>query len=189
MKRLGELLNCIGDFSCDIAGELVSFPGILSSSEENVVLHCKINVESYRKIDPYSPFKVWGTVNGIPITLLDVYSKSGRWQSEETCMSLTLDPSEIVIGRSYVKEALVTQLSATITELNGLFSSPPLQAVHSFSKENPSVLQCNDPDIIEVDDKYGHLMIYQTFSEEWSLNEIKHKIMPVIEYDLSLIHI
>ena len=43
-------------------------------------------------------------------------------------------------------------------------------------------MQFTFPDKIEVDDQYGHLEIYQTVSQGWTRDEIKHSIVPIIKY-------
>ena len=102
MENLVEILNCIGDFFCYISNNVVSFPGTLNDAKKNIVLQCKMEVEWYQKIDHYSPLNMWGNVNGIPVSLLNVYLNSGTHRGKGTCISLTFDPSEIVIGQSYL---------------------------------------------------------------------------------------
>lgn len=182
MENLVEILNCIGDFFCYISNNVVSFPGTLNDAKKNIVLQCKMEVEWYQKIDHYSPLNMWGNVNGIPVSLLNVYLNSGTHRGKGTCISLTFDPSEIVIGQSYSTEIQVTQMSISISALNYMFSSSPLQSVYSVSKDHPSVLNYTFPDMIEADDIYGHLRIYQTFKKEWTHNNINYKILPIIEY-------
>ena len=182
MEDLGKVLNCIGDFFCYISDRVVSFPGTLNDTKKNIVLQCKMEVEWYQKIDHYSPLNMWGNVNGIPVSLLNVYLYSGTHRHEGTCIALTFDPSEIVIGRSYSTEIQVSQMSVSISALNYMFSSSPLQSVYNISKDHPSVLNYTFPSIIEADDRYGHLRIYQTFKHEWTHNNISYKILPLIEY-------
>lgn len=183
MKQLTDILNLTGDFNCNISGENVSFAGTLSSCKENVILQCRMDIEHYQKIDPYSSLRIWGTVDSIPVTLLDVYTRSGQYGCAEAYVYLTLDPSEIVIGRSYPDIASVTQISMSISALNNMFSTCPLKSVHRFSNEQPAVLNYSFPGTIEANDKYGHLRIYQSFQEKWSRNEISYKILPIIEYE------
>lgn len=76
-------------------------------------------------------------------------------------------------------------ISASITALNHMFSSRPLDLIYDFSKTKPYLLKFTYPDKIEVDDQYGHLEIYQTFSPGWTRDEIKHSIVPIIEYRFS----
>lgn len=182
MEDLGKVLNCIGEFFCYISDRVVSFPGTLNDTKKNIVLQCKMEVEWYQKIDHYSPLNMWGNVNGIPVSLLNVYLYSGTHRHEGTCIALTFDPSEIVIGRSYSTEIQVSQMSVSISALNYMFSSSPLQSVYNISKDHPSVLNYTFPSIIEADDRYGHLRIYQTFKHEWTHNNISYKILPLIEY-------
>ena len=150
MEDLGKVLNCIGDFFCYISDRVVSFPGTLNDTKKNIVLQCKMEVEWYQKIDHYSPLNMWGNVNGIPVSLLNVYLYSGTHRHEGTCIALTFEPSEIVIGRSYSTEIQVSQMSVSISALNYMFSSSPLQSVYNISKDHPSVLNYTFPSIIEA---------------------------------------
>lgn len=186
MKNLEEVLDCIGIFSCYISDKLVSFPGTLNKTNGNVVLRCKMKTEWFQKINCYSSINMWGDVNGIPVSFSDVYLKSGAQGDEETNIFLTFVPSEIIIGQSSSAEIQVTQMTMSISALNNMFSTSPLRSIHSFSKENPAVLNYTFPLAIETDDKYGHLQISQTFREKWNRNTISYEISPVIEYQFRI---
>lgn len=183
MKELEDILNCISDFHCYICDELISFPGILKNADEYIILQCKMKIEWYRKIDVYSSINIWGNVNGIPVSFLGVYLKDGVHCYERTDISLTFVPSEIITGQSTPMEIQVTQMKMSASAFNHMFSALPLQPTHSFSKDNPSVLNYTFPGVIEAADKYGKLCIYQTFKEEWSRNKINYKFSPIVEYN------
>lgn len=182
MENIESILNSVGHFSCYISGMKVSFRGVLSGTLNNIVLQCEMKLDSYRKIPDYSTLNIWGSVNEIPVSLLEVYLKSGTSTYKSKYISLTFSPSQIVIGQSFPSEPLVSQMSMTILALNYMFSSSPLQPVHDASKIELSIAP---PAIMEADDNYGHLRIYQTFSEKWNWDETCYKILPVIEYQFN----
>ena len=104
MKDLEEVLNCIGDFSCYISDKLVSFSGTLNNTEKDIVLRCNMGIERYREINKCSPPNMWGNVNGIPVSLLDVQLSGALHRGEENYISLIFSPSEIVIGQNDLAE-------------------------------------------------------------------------------------
>ena len=149
MKDLEEVLNCIGDFSCYISDKLVSFSGTLNNTEKDIVLRCNMGIERYREINKCSPPNMWGNVNGIPVSLLDVQLSSALHRDEENCISLIFSPSEIVIGQNNLAELQVTQMSMSISALNYMFSKLPLQTSldkgtqrKTTENELPSLTQC-----------------------------------------------
>lgn len=182
MKDLEEVLNCIGDFSCYISDKIVSFSGTLNNTEKDIVLRCNMGIERYREINKCSPPNMWGNVNGIPVSLLDVQLSSALHRDEENCISLIFSPSEIVIGQNNLAELQVTQMSMSISALNYMFSKLPLQSVYNISKNHPSVLDYTFPDVIETDDRYGHLRIYQTFRLKSAHDKISYEFLPIIDY-------
>ena len=140
-------------------------------------------LEHFEKIDKlYDELQFWGTINGTPVTLLSVHSC--KWSSSygSKTVDIIFDPYEIIIGRCYRDEPKVCSISASITALYHMFSQKPLDLVFDFSKDNPYLLKYTYPKRMETDDKYGHLQIYQTFSQETTGNAIIHSILPVIEY-------
>ena len=182
MERIEDILNTLGDFSCYISDRVASFPGVLNSTKGDICLLCKMSIDWYQQIDKYSPLYMWGNINGIPVTLLHVYLKSGTHRGEEDSISLVFYPAEILIGQSCSEKTQVSNISVSIPELNYMFSSPPLQPEGHLSIEHPSVLKYTFPKSIETDDKYGHLRVYQTFKEEWSRSGMSYKFLPIIEY-------
>lgn len=182
MERIEDILNTLGDFSCYISDRVASFPGVLNSANGDICLLCKMSIDWYQQIDKYAPLYMWGNINGIPVTLLHVYLKSGTHRGEEDSISLVFDPAEILIGQSCSEKTQVSNISVSIPELNYMFSSPPLQSEHHLSIERPSVLKYTFPKSIETDDKYGHLRVYQTFKEEWSRSGISYQFLSIIEY-------
>ncbi len=179
MKSLKKILDRIGDFSCYISDELACFSGILNGEKGNIVLRSKMKIEWYQKIDPYSSINMWGDVNGIPVSFLRVYLKGSSHRNEETTISLTFVPSEIIIGQSSSAEIQVTRMRMSISALNYMFPTLPS---HSFSEDNAPVPNYMVSHAIEADDKYGHLRLYQTVGKEWTYDAVSYKFSPIIEY-------
>lgn len=183
MKKIDELLDQIGDYDCLINGEEVHLVGVLHRVKANIVFQAQIELEHYRKLDIlYDTLQFWGTVNGTPVTLMSVHCSRGSSSYGAKTVAIEFEPYEVIIGRCYKDEPRVNAISASITALNHMFSSRPLGLIHGFSKDKPYLLKYTYPDKIEVDDQYGHLEIYQTFSQGWTRDEIKHGIVPIIEY-------
>lgn len=186
MSKIDDLLNLIGDYDCLVNGEEVHLVGVLRRVRENIIFQAQMELEHYRKIDRLcDALQIWGTVNGSPVTLMSVHcSRSSSVYGAKTT-AVEFDPSEIIIGRCYKDEPKVNAISASITALTHLFSSRPLDFIQDFTREKPYLLKYTFPDKMETDDQYGHLEIYQTFSQGWTWNEIKHAIVPIIEYRFS----
>lgn len=183
MKKIDELLDQIGDYDCLINGEEVHLVGVLHRVKANIVFQAQIELEQYRKLDIlYDTLQFWGTVNGTPVTLMSAHCNQGSSSYGAKTVAIEFDPYEIIIGRCYKDEPRVNAIYASIIALNHMFSSRPLDLIHDFSEDKPYLLKFTYPDKIEVDDQYGHLEIYQTFSQGWTRDEIKHSIVPIIEY-------
>lgn len=182
MDTLKDILNEIGDFKMKIEGEEYSFPGILGQEENDVLLKCKPADSCYRKISRYNPYLIYGEVNGIEVTLLNVYFKSASWRFKNQNVTIIFDPSEIIIGKCYTTEPEVTQITISNPQFNNMFSSFPLQSSSSFSKESPSLLQYVDSPIIVANDKYGRLSIYQSFGGCWSSSLVSYEITTSASY-------
>ena len=183
MKRIEDLLGQIGDYDCLINGEEVHLVGVLRRVKANIVFQAQIELEHYRKLDIlYDTLQFWGTVNGTPVTLMSVHCSRGSSSYGAKTIAIEFEPYEVIIGRCYKDEPRVNAISASIIALNHMFSSRPLDLIHNFSKDKPYLLKYTYPDKMEVDDQYGHLEIYQTFSQGWTRDEIKHSIVPIIEY-------
>lgn len=186
MKTIDDLLNQVGDYNCLINGEEVHIVGVLRQEKTDIIFQAQMEMEDYRKLDRlYSELQFWGSINGTSVTLMSVHYRRSSSSYGTKTVSVEFDPYEIIIGRRYKDEPRVNAISATIIALNHMFSSKPLDLIYDFSKDKPYLLKFTYPDIIEVDDQYGHLEIYQTFSQEWTRDEIKHSIVPIIEYRFS----
>ena len=182
MKQLENILGWVSDFYCTISDTNIAFPGVLMRTGKKVTLQGRINLDDSRKMDYYSPIKIWGNVCGLPLILLDTYLENAQYVGGEQFGLLTFSPSEIIIGVDTHSTVTVTHISMSIPGLNYMFSSSPLESTSNISREHPSVLNFTFPEEIIADDKYGQLKIYQTFGRSWNRNEIIHEITPIIEY-------
>ena len=184
MNTLEDVLNSIGDFSTYITDEAVSFSGVLNKEENGIVLKCKFACRWYKLIDPYtSSLQIYGDVNGIEVTLLDAVLKRGTYRGDGEYMSVTFDPSEIVIGKCYTAEPQISLIAISNPEFNGMLSSCPLQRNSFFSKESTALIEYAYSPAISVDDKYGHLTLNQTFGEKWTRNVISYEIITEASYN------
>ncbi len=186
MRKIDDLLNQIGDFNLLVDGVEVRFVGLLRRINANIIFHAQIELEHYRKIDILNDdLQIWGTVNGTPITLISVHCSQSTSSYGAKTVSVEFNPYEIIIGRCYREEPKANAISSSITALNYMFSTQLLELTYNFSKEKPYLLKITYPHRIEADDRYGHLEIFQTFSQEWTWDEIRHDIVPIIEYQFS----
>ena len=186
MKEIVDLLNQIGDYYCLVSEEEIHIVGALHREKTNIVLQAQMELDHYRKLNGlYDELHFWGTINGTAVTLMSVHiSRASSTYGVDT-VSITLDPNEIIIGRCYKEEPHVTNICSSITALNYMCSQRPLEVTYVFSKDKPYLLKYTYPEKIEADDKYGHLVLFQTFSQGWTQHEIKHSVVPVIEYQFS----
>ena len=182
MEPLKDILERVSDFHCIISGEETMFTGVLLNKGNKVSLRGRVGLEQCNKINHYKPFQVWGNVQGTPITLLNCYFESGDYVWKEECESVDFSPSEIVIGRAVSDKLNIKHISTTIPALNYMFSSFPFDLKANFSKTQPSILDYTFPERITVDDKYGHINVYQTFGYRTGACGINFEIRPVIEY-------
>lgn len=187
MNSINDILDQIGDFQCMISGKTISITGILNKSNGVVLLHGNIvHKGKIKEIDDNTPLHIWGNVNSTPVTLLNGYIKSTIWNSLNVdSLSIVINPYEIIIGSSYSNcsnEIKVTQISASITALNYMFASKPLEHSFCIPQINSAVLNYTYHKPIIANDKFGKIQIYQTFNQKWSTNTITHNIIPVIEY-------
>lgn len=182
MDTLKDILNDIGNFTMIVAGEEVSFPGVIGQSESGITLKCKLANSLYHKIREYDSLQIYGSVNGKEVTLLNVYFKSAVWYYDGQPTTVIFDPSEIIIGGCYATEPEVTQITISSPKFNSMLHSFPLQPSGSFSKESPSLLQYVDSPIIAANDKYGQLSIYQSFGHRWSSSVVSYEITTSASY-------
>lgn len=181
MEELKGILEKIDDFHCNIFSEEITFPGVLKNEDDEIFLQGKVGIDQCRKINHYKPFQAWATIDGTPVTLLNVYCVSSSHTWGENYETVTFSPSEIVICRATSTEIRITRILTCIPSINNMFSTSPLR-LKIPSRERPSVLDDTYPQEILTDDKYGHLRIYQSYGHRWNQNEITFQIKPIIEY-------
>lgn len=183
MDTLRDILNEIGDFKMKIDGKEISFPGVLTQKESDVILKCKLACSCYKEISQYDPYLIYGDVNGVEVTLLNVSFKSASWRFENRDVTIVFDPSEIVIGKCCVSEPQVVQITISNPEFNDLLSSSPLQPNSSLSQESRSLLEYADSPSIVANDKYGHLSIRKFCRGGCSSNSgINYEVTTAITY-------
>lgn len=184
MDKLGDILNSIGDFSTEITDETVSFSGVFNREENNIVLKCKFARRWYKLIDPYtSSLLIYGSVNGIKVTALGAVLRGGTYHGDGKYMSVTFDPSEIVIGKCYKAEPQISLITISNPEFNGMLSSSPLRPCSSFSKESTALIEYAYSPAIRADDKYGCLTLTQTFGGKWARDVISYEIITAASYN------
>lgn len=186
MRKVDDLFNQIGDFYCLVDGDEVHIDGVLRRETDIVVFRAKVEQEHYKKIDIlHDELQIWGTVNGTSVTLMSAFCRRKGFLSEVNTVDVEFTPTQIIVGRCYKGEPKANAISASITALNRMFSSNPLEVIYDFSKEKPYLLKFTYPDTVETDDKLGHLEIFQTISQSWTRNEVTHKLVPIIKYQFT----
>lgn len=116
------------------------------------------------------------------LLLLDNYIIATSYNINSNCVEISAEPSEIVIGRSYVSDIFVTNISASIEAMSHMFSDRVFNENVSFTKENPTVLSFAYPEDIEAMDTDGILRLYRGFSHDWSRHGIEYRYLPYIYY-------
>lgn len=183
MAVLKDILNEIGDFKMKIEGEEHSFPGVLRQEENDVILKCKLADSCYCKISRYDSHLIYGEVNGIEVTLLNVYFRRVNWYFENPNVTIVFDPSEIIVGKCCTTEPQVVGITISNPDFNELLLPSPLQPNNSFSQESRSLLEYADSPSIVANDKYGRLSIKKIYSSgSWSNSSINYEITTAIAY-------
>lgn len=186
MDSVNKLLNKISDFSCEVEGKEIVFPGILQAENENIVLNAKFPIEQYRKIKTDMEVVVFGNVFGTVVTLIGCNIKYASQNFGNNYISILAIPNEIVIGGIFPSTPMAKVLTITNPDLNYMFSTGmPLKEKVFFSEENPSVLNYTFPKAITANDKYGKIELYQTFEFQKSVYGYNHYIISVVEYDFN----
>ena len=185
-NEIEEVLNRIGDYTCIICEEEIPLIGVLrreERKENSIVFQSRMSIEHFHNLDKTcEKLQLWGNVNGILVTLMSVCFRDAKIIDKGDMYDVTFFPNEIIIGRSYREEPRAWSIEASITALNSMFSQSPFDDVHNFSKENPYLLKYAFPSNIATEDPYGQLVVRRSLSRKWTRNEIKHTIIPIIEY-------
>ena len=140
MRELKDLLNQIGDFHFQNGKDRIDFIGTLVKKNNSVIIQTRIEKKNLDYMEQKTLFQIWGEISGINVTLLDNYIISTSYHINSDYVEISADPSEIVIGRGYVSDIFVTNISASIGEMNHMFSDRVFNENVSFTKENPTVL-------------------------------------------------
>ena len=185
MRELKDLLNQIGDFHFQNGKDRIDFIGTLVKENNRVIIRTRIEKGNLNHVKRQIPFQIWGEISGTNVTLLDNYIIATSYNINSNCVEISAEPSEIVIGRSYVSDIFVTNISASIEAMSHMFSDRVFNENVSFTKENPTVLSFAYPEDIEAMDTDGILRLYRGFSHDWSRHGIEYRFLPYIDYVFS----
>ena len=185
MRKLKDLLNQIGDFHFQSGKDKVDFIGTLVNQDNHIIIQARIEKKNLDFMKQKTPFQIWGEISGTNVTLLDNYIITSFYHINSGCVEISIDPSEIVIGRGYVSDIFVTNISASIGAMNHMFSDRVFNENVCFTKENPTVLSFAYPEDIEAMDTDGTLRLYRGFSHGWSRHGIEYRYLPYIDYAFS----
>ena len=185
MRELKDLLNQIGDFHFQNGKDRIDFIGTLVKENNRVIIRTRIEKGNLNHVKRQIPFQIWGEISGTNVTLLDNYIIATSYNINSNCVEISAEPSEIVIGRSYVSDIFVTNISASIEAMSHMFSDRVFNENVSFTKENPTVLSFAYPEDIEAMDTDGILRLYRGFSHDWSRHGIEYRCLPYIYYAFS----
>ena len=102
MEKVKEIINRTGEFNIVIYEKIIQLTGTLRFEGSDLILECQTSKECAKEINQLGVCQVYGIVAGTEITLLDGYITVIYKQNNNTdYIGVCIDPSEIVIGRSY----------------------------------------------------------------------------------------
>jgi len=183
MTDIKDLLNIISDFQCKDGNKEIIFPGILQEENGDIILNAKFPIKQYRNKFSDVDFVILGDVDGKKITLLGCNIRLASCSLGKDSVSIFAVPSEIIVGGCFYSIPTVKRIMVHTPVLNYMFSgSSPLIPNVDFSKENPSLLNYAFKKPITAKDRYGEMMIYQTFGFHGTINNYIHNIISAIEY-------
>lgn len=183
MKTIDDILNFVGDFLVSYEGKDIQLIGNLVRKDHDVVLECRATESANDLIRSKNSHQVCGKIAGIEVTLLYCYIVGTHsFEGDYDQVQFTLQPSEIIIGCCSQEKILVKKITASIKELNRMFSSRIVEAHIDFTKENPSMLECTFPQAITALDTDGKICIDRSISVVFSHDEYSFHISPNIVY-------
>lgn len=188
MHGICDILNRIGDFYLCLGKKELPLIGALVKKDNNVILEARTIKENLKCIseDNSQTFQIWGTIDGIEVTLLDsLVVERDIFGNTVNYGNISVEPAEIVIGRSYSGEIYIKKISASIEAMNYMFSERLFNENICFSKENPSILEFAYPKEMEAYDPNGRFCLYRVFRHSWSWEKIEYKFLPKMEYTFS----
>lgn len=187
MKEIDGILNYVGDFVVSFNGKDIQFIGSLVRKDHEVVLECRATESAREFIISQDNYQVCGKVAGTEITLLDCYIASSQLFGVDYAQGkFTIKPSEIIIGCCSKEKILVRRITASIKELNRMFSSRVVKSCIGFTKENPAMLECTFPQAITALDADGKICIDRSIGLTFSHDEHSFHIIPRIEYTFNV---
>lgn len=146
----------------------------------------RTTVEVLRNIYEDTSIRLWGKIKNHEVTALNCFIHDSECWTDKSDnfgeVSITLCPSEIIIGRCFENEIHVKEISMEIPSLNYMFPNNNLLD-HLPTKDNPSILGFSFPAALVAEDKYGKLSVHRHLSMSSSIGERKHTIIPRVEYN------
>lgn len=186
MTSVREIINVISNFKCKIDRIELTFSGILQEKEEKIVLNAIFPIEEYKKMELNCELVIIGKIYDNETTLMGCRIQTASYTIENNSMSLFIIPKEIIVGKCFCSMPVVTRITISTSGLNYMFGSLSLLKPNFvFTKENSSVLNYSFPELINADDKYGAIKLYQKFDTQLSVNVYTYSITSVIEYSFT----
>lgn len=184
MHNISEIVGRIGDFYFAIESQVFEITGVLEDLNGRIKLNARITEEILRKIMSYSEYQIWGTIDGISVTLLGCYVfPSCRCGKSTVFANLLAEPSEIIIGRSCSGDLNITKISASISALNYMLPRMPFKQTVTPSKEAITIESILDWKEISACDEYGKVSFKAGLSCNDSWEKVEYISVPRIEYD------
>lgn len=184
MKEIKDILNIVCDFKYDESSS-VFLTGLLTMQDEEVVFKCRSDKAKLKELKEKVTITLCGEVDGTEVTLVSAmlrsYSASG-FNNTDYCQ-LIYNPSEIIIGRKFWKKVFVKSICARMNELNHMSIENPLRVIHSFSKQNPAVVDYTYPTELVAEDDDGAISLSKTFGIGWGRDKIEFPLIPEVKYE------
>lgn len=184
MKEIKDILNTVCDFKYGESNS-VFLTGVLIMQDEEVVFKCRSEKAMLKELKEKDIITLCGEVGGTEVTLVSSMLRScGAFEINSTdYCHLIFHPSEIIIGHKFWGKILVKSICARMPELNNMLIENPLRVIHSFSKQNPSVVDYTFPtELVAVDDD-GIISLSKTFGIGWGRDKIEFPFMSVVKYE------
>lgn len=186
MHNISEIIGRIGDFYFAVQSQVFEITGVLEDSNGRIKLNARINEEILRKVKLDNEYQIWGTVDGIDITLLGCYVfPSCRCGKDTIFANLLAEPSEIIIGRSCSGDLKITKISAAISALNYMLPRMPFKQTVTSSKDAITIESVLSWEEISACAKYGKVSFKAGLSCNDSWEKVEYISAPSVEYHFS----
>lgn len=185
-QRARDVLNEVGTLKYKYSSTIFSLIGVFLERENQIIFKGRTTVEVLRNIYEDTSIRLWGKIKNHEVTALNCFIHDSECWTDKSDnfgeVSITLCPSEIIIGRCFENEIHVKEISMEIPSLNYMFPNNNLLD-HLPTKDNPSILGFSFPAALVAEDKYGKLSVHRHLSMSSSIGERKHTIIPRVEYN------